>query len=145
MNDTPVKDKAAAKQKSTAQSASAGPIGRRVERKEDVRFLTGAGQYTDDVTLANQTYAYFLRSPHAHARLRKIDTSRAKAAPGVLAVFTGEDLPAAVGGLPCGWLITGTDGKPMKEPKHPLLAQGKVRHVGDQLAMGVARRRRTAQ
>jgi carbon-monoxide dehydrogenase large subunit len=90
-----------------------------------VRFLTGAGQYTDDVTLANQTYAYFLRSPHAHARLRKVDTRRAKAAPGVLAVFTGEDLPASVGGLPCGWLITGTDGKPMKEPKHPLLAQGK--------------------
>src|SRR5215468_3009550 len=138
MNDTPVKEKAPAKQKAAAPAAQSGPIGQRVERKEDVRFLTGAGQYTSDVTLHDQSHAYFLRSPHAHARIKSIDTARAKAAPGVLGVFTGTDLPAAVGGLPCGWLITGTDGKPMKEPKHALLAQGKVRYVGDHVALVVA-------
>jgi carbon-monoxide dehydrogenase large subunit len=113
-------------------------VGTRVERKEDVRFLTGAGQYTDDVTLPNQSYGFFLRSPYAHARIKSIRTDAAKKSPGVLAVYTGADLPDSVGGLPCGWLITGTDGKPMKEPKHPLLAQGKVRHVGDQVALVVA-------
>src|SRR5215468_1045971 len=136
MNDTPVKEKPA--QKAAAPAAKSGPIGQRVERKEDVRFLTGAGQYTSDVTLNDQSYAYFLRSPHAHAKIKSIDAKKAKAAPGVLAVFTGVDVPAAVGGLPCGWLITGTDGKPMKEPKHPILAQGKVRYVGDQVALVVA-------
>ena len=111
-----------------------GVIGQSVRRKEDVRFLTGAGQYTDDVTFPHQTCGYFLRSPHAHAKIRKIDTAKAKAAPGVVAIFTGEDL-TGVNGLPCGWLITGTDGKPMNEPPHPVLAQGKVRHVGDQVAL----------
>ena len=62
-----------------------GVIGQSVRRKEDERFLTGAGQYTDDVTLPHQTYAYFLRSPHAHAKIRSIDTAKAKAAPGVVA------------------------------------------------------------
>src|SRR5688572_696273 len=142
MNDVPGKDKpASTKQKSAAApppAANSGPIGARIERKEDVRFLTGAGQYTDDVVLANQSYAYFLRSPHAHARIRSIDTTRARAAPGVLAVFTADDLPPTVGGLPCGWLITGTDGKPMKEPKHPILAQTTVRYVGDHVALVVA-------
>ena len=112
-------------------------IGQSVRRKEDVRFLTGAGQFTDDVVMPRQTYAYFLRSPHAHAKIRKIDVAKAKAAPGVVDVFTGADL-TGVNGLPCGWLITGTDGKPMNEPPHPVLAQGKVRHVGDQVALVVA-------
>ena len=112
-------------------------IGRSVERKEDYRFLTGAGQYTDDIILPQQSYAWFLRSPHAHARLRSIDTSAARAAPGVLAVFTSKDL-AGIGGLPCGWLIKSIDGNPMKEPKHPVLAEEKVRHVGDPLALVVA-------
>jgi carbon-monoxide dehydrogenase large subunit len=112
-------------------------IGRPVERKEDYRFLTGAGQYTDDITLPQQSYGSFLRSPHAHARIRSIDTAAARAAPGVLAVFTGKDL-AAIGGLPCGWLIKSIDGSPMKEPKHPVLAEDKVRHVGDQVALVVA-------
>ena len=113
-------------------------IGARIERKEDARFLTGAGQYTDDIVLPNQTYAAFLRSPHAHARIKSIDTAAAMKAPGVVAIFTGKDIPDAVGGLPCGWLITGSDGKPMKEPKHPILAQGKVRFVGDQVAIVIA-------
>jgi carbon-monoxide dehydrogenase large subunit len=114
-------------------------IGARVTRKEDYRFLTGAGQYTDDVTLQNQAYASFVRSPHAHAKIRKISLEKAKKAPGVIGIFTGEDLAAAkVGGLPCGWLITDVNGQPMKEPPHPCLAQGKVRHVGDQVAVVVA-------
>ena len=100
-----------------------GLIGQAVRRKEDKRSLTGAGQYTDDVTMARQTYAYFLRSPHAHAKLRGIDTSKAKGAPGVVAICTGADM-TGVNGLPCGWLITGTDGKPMNEPPHPVLARG---------------------
>src|SRR2546421_1456824 len=112
-------------------------IGRPVERKEDYRFLTGAGQYTDDITLPQQSYAYFLRSPHAHATIRSIDTSAARSAPGVLAIFTGKDL-AGVGGLPCGWLIKSIDGSPMKEPKPPVVAEDKVRHVGDQVALVVA-------
>ncbi|HSV17981.1 MAG TPA: xanthine dehydrogenase family protein molybdopterin-binding subunit [Casimicrobiaceae bacterium] len=118
-------------------SALASPLGQSVRRKEDMRFLTGNGQYTDDVVLANQTHAYFLRSPHAHANIRGIDTSAALRAPGVVAVYTAADL-AGVNGLPCGWLITGTDGKPMNEPPHPVLASGKVRYVGDPVALVVA-------
>jgi carbon-monoxide dehydrogenase large subunit len=114
-------------------------IGARIQRKEDYRFLTGAGQYTDDVTLPGQTHAAFVRSPHAHARIKSIDTTKAKAASGVLAVYTGDDIAAAkLGGLPCGWLITDVNGQPMKEPPHPVLAQGKVRYVGDQVALVVA-------
>jgi carbon-monoxide dehydrogenase large subunit len=136
MTDTTVREKpAAATQRATKPT---GPIGSRIERKEDARFLTGAGQYTDDVILPHQTYACFVRSPHAHARIGSIRADAAKAAPGVLAVYTGADLPPTVGGLPCGWLITGADGQPMKEPKHPILAQGKVRYVGDPVAIVVA-------
>jgi carbon-monoxide dehydrogenase large subunit len=114
-----------------------GFIGRSVERKEDARFLTGRGQYTDDIVLPQQSYAYFLRSPYAHARLLKVDTAAASKAPGVLGIFTGEHFKA-VGGLPCGWLINSIDGTPMKEPKHPVIADGKVRYVGDRVAMVVA-------
>ncbi|WP_035881357.1 xanthine dehydrogenase family protein molybdopterin-binding subunit [Cupriavidus metallidurans] len=114
-------------------------IGSPVRRKEDYRFLTGNGQYTDDVVLPHQSYGYFLRSPHAHARIKSIDTSEAAASPGVIAVLTGDDMAAdKVGGLPCGWLIHSIDGSPMKEPPHPSLAHGKVRHVGDQVALVVA-------
>jgi len=114
-------------------------IGARIARKEDYRFLTGAGQYTDDVTLPGQTYGAFVRSPHAHAKIKSINSTKAKAAKGVLAVYTGEDVAAAkLGGLPCGWLITDVDGQPMKEPPHPILAQGKVRYVGDHVALVVA-------
>jgi aerobic carbon-monoxide dehydrogenase large subunit len=112
-------------------------IGQPVRRKEDYRFLTGAGRFTDDVNEYRQTWAYFLRSPHAHARIRGIDSSKAKSAQGVVAIFTGDDL-TGVNGLPCGWLITGTDGKPMNEPPHPVLAQGKVRYVGDGVALVIA-------
>ncbi|WP_027793265.1 xanthine dehydrogenase family protein molybdopterin-binding subunit [Paraburkholderia acidipaludis] len=114
-------------------------IGAPIKRKEDQRFLTGAGQYTDDVVLPAQSYAVFVRSPHAHARIKRIDTSAAKAAPGVVAVFTGADLAAEnVGGLPCGWLIHSIDGTPMHEPPHPVIAHEKARHVGDQVALVIA-------
>src|SRR5437867_2961182 len=112
-------------------------IGQAVLRKEDMRFLTGAGQYTDDVSMPQQTHANFLRSPHAHATIRSIDLQKAKGSPGVVAIFTGVDL-TGVNGLPCGWLITGTDGKPMNEPPHPVLAQGKVLYVGDPVALVIA-------
>src|SRR5438477_418440 len=121
-----------------------GFIGQSVKRKEDARFLTGTGQYTDDVAMPNQTHAYFLRSPHAHARIRSIDTSKAKQAPGVIAVYTSADLEG-VNGLPCGWLITDVDGTPMNEPPHPVLAKGKVRYVGDQVALVVAETRDQAK
>jgi carbon-monoxide dehydrogenase large subunit len=114
-------------------------IGARIPRKEDYRFLTGTGQYTDDITLPGQTYAVFVRSPHAHAKLGSIRTEAARNAPGVLAVYTGEDVAAAkLGGLPCGWLITDVNGQPMKEPPYPVLAQGKVRFVGERVAVVVA-------
>lgn len=114
-------------------------IGEAVKRKEDYRFLTGSGQYVDDITLAAQSYAVFVRSPHAHARITSIHTDEARQAPGVLAVFIGEDVAAdKINGLPCGWLITSTDGTPMKEPPHPILAQGKARFVGDHVAMVIA-------
>ena len=114
-------------------------IGEAVKRKEDYRFLTGSGQYVDDITLAAQSYAVFVRSPHAHARINSIHTDEARQAPGVLAVFTGDDVAAdKMNGLPCGWLITSTDGTPMKEPPHPILAQGKARFVGDHVAMVIA-------
>jgi len=121
-------------------------IGASVKRKEDYRFLTGAGQYTDDIVLPQQTYGVFVRSPHAHARLGNVDAEGARAAPGVVAVFTGADLAAAqVGGLPCGWLIHSTDGSPMREPPHPVLAVGKVRHVGDPVALVIAETAKAAK
>jgi carbon-monoxide dehydrogenase large subunit len=118
---------------------SQSPIGQSIKRREDERFLTGSGQYTDDVILPRQTYGYFLRSPHAHARIGSIDTSDAMKMPGVVAIFTGRDIAESkIGGLPCGWLIHSRDGSPMKEPPHPIIAADKVLHVGDQVALVVA-------
>ena len=111
-------------------------IGASVKRVEDQRFLTGKGNYTDDINRPDQTYAYMLRSPHAHAKIISIDSSNAQSSEGVVAIFTGEDMQ--VGGLPCGWQIHSEDGSPMHEPPHPALAQGKVRHVGDQVAVVIA-------
>ncbi len=114
-----------------------GGIGASTKRREDVRFLTGRGRYTDDITLPGQTYAVFVRSEVAHGKINSIDTSAAENMPGVLAVFTGEDF-VEVGGNPAGWLIHSRDGEPMKEPKRPVLAHGKVRHVGDAYAAVIA-------
>jgi carbon-monoxide dehydrogenase large subunit len=121
-------------------------IGASIRRKEDARFLVGAGRYTDDIVFPRQAFAHIVRSPHAHARIRSLDTSAAKATPGVLAVFTGADIAAAgLGGLPCGWCVTDRHGKPMAEPAHPLLVQDTVRHVGDNVAMVVAETRTQAR
>jgi aerobic carbon-monoxide dehydrogenase large subunit len=118
---------------------SATGIGARVLRKEDFRFITGKGNYTDDINCAGQSYAYFLRSPHAHATIKSIKTKAAAAMPGVLAILTGDDLAKdQVGGLICGWMIHNKDGTPMKAGAHPALAQGKVRYVGDHVAVVIA-------
>ena len=116
-----------------------GGIGASVKRKEDFRFLTGRGSYTDDEVRAGQLYAHMLRSPHGHAALGSVDTSKAEAAPGVVCVLTGPDADAdGIGGLPCGWGITSKDGTPMVEPKWPVIAQGKVRYVGEIVAAVIA-------
>ena len=112
-------------------------IGASVRRREDRRFLTGRGKYVPDIVLARQLYAAFLRSPHAHAEIVSVNKAAAEASPGVVAVYTGEDV-AELNGVPCAWGIKDKGGEPMKEPKHPLLAFGKVRHVGDPVAMVVA-------
>ncbi|WP_137177810.1 xanthine dehydrogenase family protein molybdopterin-binding subunit [Roseomonas sp. AR75] len=119
-------------------------IGASVRRKEDLRFLSGRGHYTDDINRPGQAHAYILRSPHAHAAINAIETAAAQAMPGVVAIFTGADL-AAIGGLPCGWQIHNKDGSPMAEPKHPVLAEGKVRHVGDPVAVVIAETRQQAR
>jgi aerobic carbon-monoxide dehydrogenase large subunit len=114
-----------------------GGIGDSTKRREDIRFLTGKGRYTDDINLRGQAYAYFLRSEVANGRINGIDSSAAADMPGVLAIMTGDDF-TGMGGNPAGWLINSRDGEPMKEPKRPVLAHGKVRHVGDAYAMVVA-------
>ena len=119
-------------------------IGAAVRRREDVRFLRGAGNYTDDMNLAGQAHAYILRSPHAHAKIGSIDTAAASAAAGVVAILTAADFEG-VGGLPCGWQVNNKDGTPMSEPKHPVLAEGKVRHVGDPVAVVIAETRNQAR
>jgi len=114
-------------------------IGASVKRTEDIRFITGKGHYVDDVNRPGQAYAYFLRSPHAHATIDRIDASAALKSPGVVAIFTGDDIAAEkVGGLICGWMIHSKDGSPMKAGAHPALAQGKVRYVGDHVAVVIA-------
>ncbi|MGY8904219.1 MAG: xanthine dehydrogenase family protein molybdopterin-binding subunit [Burkholderiales bacterium] len=119
--------------------ASLPHIGESLKRKEDYRFLIGAGQYTDDITLPNQAYAVFVRSPHAHAKVLGINAAAAKAAPGVIEVLTGAEVAAdKLNGLPCGWQINNPDGTPMNEPPHPILALDTVRYVGDHVAMVVA-------
>jgi len=121
-------------------------IGAAVTRREDRRFLLGKGRYTDDIQLPGQAWAVFVRSPHAHAAIRSLDATRALASPGVLAVLTGDDVAAdGLGSLPCGWQIKNKDGSVMVEPPHPALAQGKVRHAGDPVAMIVAGTRAQAR
>ncbi|MEC8360163.1 MAG: xanthine dehydrogenase family protein molybdopterin-binding subunit, partial [SAR324 cluster bacterium] len=87
-------------------------IGESIKRVEDHRFITGTGEYTDDIVLARMTHAYVLRSQLAHARIKSIDAAAAKAADGVVAVYTGADV-AHINGLPCGWQVNFTDGEVM--------------------------------
>ena len=114
-------------------------IGQPVRRVEDRRFISGHGNYVDDIQLPRQTHAFMLRSPHAHARIGAIDGTVALAAPGVLAVFTGDDLARdGIGPIPCLSAVTNRDGTPSVLPPHPAIARGRVRHVGDTVAMVVA-------
>src|SRR5690349_15835998 len=114
-------------------------IGAAVRRKEDIRFITGKGQYTDDVVRPGETRAVFVRSPHAHAKIKNIEVAAAAAMPGVVAVLTGAELAAdKIGNLICGWMIHSKDGTPMKMAPHPALANGKVNHVGDAVAVVIA-------
>jgi carbon-monoxide dehydrogenase large subunit len=118
---------------------SATGIGAAVRRKEDQRFITGKGRYTADIDRPGQAYAYFVRSPHAHAQIKKIDIKVAATMPGVLAVLTGSELSAdKIGNLICGWLIHSKDGSPMKMAPHPALAHVKACHVGDPVAVVIA-------
>ena len=114
-------------------------IGQPVPRTEDARLLTGGGRYTDDVSLPGQSYAVFVRSPYAHAAIRGIDSADAASQPGVLAVFTVEDLEAdGIGPIPCQAVLKQRDGSPYVAPPRPALAKGRVRHVGDPVAVVVA-------
>ena len=114
-------------------------IGAPVRRKEDQRFITGKGHYTDDHARPGQTFACFVRSPHAHARLKSIDVAAASQMPGVIAVYTGDDFANdKLGNLICGWMIHSKDGSPMLMAPHPALASGKVNHVGDAYAVVIA-------
>ena len=112
-------------------------IGASPKRREDVRFLTGNGNYTDDINVHGQAYVHFLRADVAHATINSINTDAAAAMPGVVKIFTGEDF-AEVGGIPCGWGVTDRHGEPQQEPKHPIIAHGKIRHVGEIVAAVVA-------
>ncbi|HEV2153025.1 xanthine dehydrogenase family protein molybdopterin-binding subunit [Bradyrhizobium sp.] len=114
-------------------------IGARVVRKEDKRFITGKGRYVDDIKLQGMTHAHFIRSPHAHAKVKKIDASAALNMPGVVAVLTGQQLvDDKVGNLICGWAITSKDGSPMKMGAWPAMAPETVRFVGQAVAVVIA-------
>ncbi len=116
-----------------------GGIGDAVQRKEDFRFLTGRGTYTDDINRMGQTHAVFVRSPHAHAKIKSVDTSAASQASGVVGILTGADMVAdEVGSLICGWNVVDRHGEGHKAPPHPPLAHDTVKHVGDQVAVVIA-------
>ncbi len=117
-------------------------FGSGIKRREDPRFLTGRGTYTDDIKLAGLCHAAILRSPHAHAMVRRIDADSARSAPGVVAVFTGKELHDKVIPVPCAWAVPNCG---LKLPPHPLLAHEKVRYVGDGVAMVVAISREAAR
>ncbi|MDQ4139693.1 MAG: xanthine dehydrogenase family protein molybdopterin-binding subunit [Bacteroidota bacterium] len=125
-------------------STTNGVIGKSVKRVEDKRFITGKGRYTDDIVLPLQTYASFVRSPYAHAKILGVDTEVAQAMPGVIKIYTGADV-ASLNGVPCGWQVNFKNGDIMKEPKHALLAADKVRYVGDAVAVVIAETREQAK
>jgi carbon-monoxide dehydrogenase large subunit len=121
-------------------------IGARVTRKEDKRFITGKGKYVDDVRLHGMTYAAFVRSPHAHARIKGIDASAAKSMPGVVDVLTGQQIvDDKIGNLICGWMIHSKDGSPMKMGAWPAMAPEIVRFVGQAVAVVIAETRNQAR
>ena len=114
-------------------------IGASVRRKEDVRFITGNGRYTDDINQPGQTYAVFLRSPYARAKVGEIDASGALALDGVISVLTGADMAAdGLGDIPCGWLVKQKDGSDMVSAPHPPLAHSVVNYVGEPYGIVIA-------
>src|ERR1700741_3281385 len=122
--------------------ASPRLFGASIKRREDPRFITGKGNYTDDLKLVGMTYAVFVRSPHAHARIKSIDTKQAKAHPGVVAVFTGADM-TGVNSLPCGWDLRKEKNIPgvvqdLAMVPHMPLSSDAARHVGDPVAVVIA-------
>ncbi|MBN9147561.1 MULTISPECIES: xanthine dehydrogenase family protein molybdopterin-binding subunit [unclassified Nitrobacter] len=121
-------------------------IGARALRKEDKRFITGRGRYVDDIRLHGMTYAAFVRSPYAHAKVSAIDTAPALAMPGVVAVLTGKELvDDKIGNLICGWMIHSRDGSPMKMGAWPAMAPETVRFVGQAVAVVIAETRNQAR
>lgn len=114
-------------------------FGSGIKRREDPRLISGKAKYTDDMSLPGMAYMAIARSPYAHARIKSIDTAAAKAAPGVVAVFTGDDVEM---NAPCAWLIPDSN---LKTPPHPVLAKGKVRYAGDAVAIVIAESRYQAQ
>ncbi len=121
-------------------------IGARVSRKEDKRFITGRGRYTDDMSVPNMAHAAFVRSPHAHAKIKGIDKAPAEKMPGVIKVLTGAELAAdGIGNLICGWMIKSKDGSPMNMGAYPALASEVVRYVGQAVAIVVAETRGQAR
>jgi aerobic carbon-monoxide dehydrogenase large subunit len=121
-------------------------IGASVVRKEDKRFITGKGRYVDDIKLVGMTHAQFIRSPHAHAKVKNIDSSAALKMPGVLAVLSGKELvDDKVGNLICGWAITSKDGSPMKMGAWPAMAPETVRFVGQAVAVVIAETKNQAR
>ncbi|GMP06398.1 MULTISPECIES: xanthine dehydrogenase family protein molybdopterin-binding subunit [Bradyrhizobium] len=121
-------------------------IGARVVRKEDKRFITGKGRYVDDIKLLGMTHAHFIRSPHAHAKVKGIDSSAALKMPGVVAVLTGQQIvDDKVGNLICGWAITSKDGSPMKMGAWPAMAPETVRFVGQAVAVVIAESKNLAR
>ena len=117
-------------------------FGSGIRRREDPRLITGRAAYTDDIKLPDMVHVAILHSPHAHARIRSIDTSRAQAAGGVLAVFTGADTDGVLNPVPCAWLIPGSD---LKAVPYPPVAKDVVRHLGDAVAVVVAESRYQAE
>ncbi len=117
-------------------------FGAKVKRREDPRLIMGKATYTDDLTLPGLLHAAIVRSPHAHARITRIDTAAARRVPGVVAVFTGADLVGKVNPLPCAWLIPNAE---LKTPAHPAIAVDRVRYVGDAVAVVVAEGRYVAR
>jgi len=121
-------------------------IGQSVIRKEDKRFITGKGKYTDDIRLHGMTHAHFVRSPHAHARVKSVDTSAALAMPGVVAVLTGAELVGdKIGNLICGWMVHSKDGSPMKMGAYPAMAAETARYVGQAVAVVIAETKNQAR
>src|SRR6186713_3078662 len=122
--------------------STAAVFGSGIRRREDPRLITGAATYTDDLVLPGMVQAAILRSPHAHARITRLDTSKAAKAPGVVAVYTGKDTDGVLAPVPCAWLLPNSE---LKVAKYPAMATDVVRYVGDAIAVVVAETRYQAQ